>query len=154
MAFTVRNTTAADFLLQDSYLSQPFAANESIDLETIWTYEQLHKSMYYTEGALGDALRSGILELIEPNIGYKDPVWRLSSPRIEYITLTQDQIDNKKIVLKETPNKDLLAVDILGGIAQFPDTDFIVTGRELSWETLGMDALLETGDTLRVIYGS
>jgi hypothetical protein len=154
MAFTVRNTTAFDFLLQDSYISQPFAANESIDLETIWTYEQLHKSMYYTEGALGDALRSGILELIEPNIGYKDPVWRLSSPRIEYITLTQDQIDNKKIVLKETPNKDLLAVDILGGIAQFPDTDFIVTGRELSWDTLGMDALLETGDTLRVIYGS
>lgn len=154
MSFILRNKTGSEILVQDLYLSQPFAAHESIDLETIWTFEQLHKSTYYSDGAIKSALLSGSLELIDPSSGYRDPIWRLSSPRIEYITLTQTHVEEKKVTLKETPNKNLIAVDILGGISQFPDIDFIIVGQELRWDSLGLDGLLESGDTMRVIYGS
>lgn len=154
MSFILRNTTTSDLLIQDSYLSQPFAAYESIDLETIWTFEQLHKSTYYDNGAIRAALLAGDLELIEPSSGYRDPIWRFSAPRIEYVTLTQTHVDEKKVTLKESPNQSLIAVDILGGVSQFPDIDFIVVDQELRWESLGLDGLLESGDTMRIIYGS
>lgn len=154
MSFILRNTTGSNILIQDSYLSQPFAEHELIDLETIWTFEQLHKSTYYQDGAIRSALLAGDLELVDPSSGYRDPIWRGSSPRIEYITLTQTHIDEKKVNLREVPNKNLIAVDILGGISQFPDTDFVVSHQELSWNALGLDGLLESGDTMRIIYGS
>jgi len=152
--FILQNTTTGPLLVQDQYLSQPFDPLEAIDMETIWSFEQLHKSTYYSDGAIRAGLTDGSLLLISPTEGYKDPIWRFSAPRIEYIVLTQEHIDQKKVSLAEKPNKSMIALDVLGGISQYPDIDFTVFDKDISWNSLGLDGLLEAGDTLRVIYGS
>jgi len=152
--YILRNTRNNSLLVQDQYLSQPFEAQEEIDLESIFSFEQLHKSTYYSDGAIGSLLLNGDLELLHPTEGYRQPLWKFSDPRVEYVTLTFTEISQKKLLLKETPNKQLIAVDILGGPAQFPELDFTVADRELKWDSRGMEMLLEVGDTLRIIYGS
>ena len=78
--------------------------------------------------------------------------------RIEYLVLTPDDITNGYVPLTWNPlSADVVAVDIQGGVAQFPTVDFaIITGTptKLSWSGLGMAQVCESGSTVRVMYNS
>lgn len=73
------------------------------------------------------------------------------------ITLSAGDITNKYVVLTKAPtDKDKTRVFLVEGVAQDYTTDFIVTvddgGKRLSWDSLGLETLLITGDKLIVSY--
>ena len=58
-------------------------------------------------------------------------------------------IDNKFVILSREPFlPGSVTLDIAGGIPQLYGFDFVVSGNVLSWNGLGLDNLLEVGDTL------
>lgn len=65
------------------------------------------------------------------------------------ISLTPTDITNKQITLSSTPvNASKTRLSIVGGVDQKYGSDFTVTGNTLSWNGLGLETILETGDTL------
>lgn len=77
--------------------------------------------------------------------------------RTNSFTLTSQDIDNKYIVLTNTPSKPLSTRLIVeGGPEQFYGDSFIVTpdndGKRVSWDGLFLDGVLESDDKIIVIY--
>lgn len=74
--------------------------------------------------------------------------------RIQYITITNTELANKKIVLDKSPiNPQFVQVDIKeGGGALFFGVDFIVEGNELKWDGYEYDYVAEVDDKIRIIY--
>ncbi len=71
----------------------------------------------------------------------------------QYITLTQGQIDAAELELDSAPpDPTKVAVTARFGTHQFPNVDFVVQGKTLSWFGLAMQLLLEPGDTLLISY--
>jgi hypothetical protein len=77
-----------------------------------------------------------------------------ASVKTEFITLSQSNIDTKKIILAEIPLFPLNAVLIPeGGIFQRSGLDFnIVNENELSWEVGGLSAIFSVGDNVTITY--
>lgn len=77
--------------------------------------------------------------------------------RTDKITLTAGDITNKYVVLSLAPaNKPQTQLIVIGGPGQEYSIDFEVTtdnaDRRLSWDSLGLDGILEAGDRLIVNY--
>lgn len=71
----------------------------------------------------------------------------------EIIELTAANIAGKKVALTNVPLSSYnVVIQPRGGCAQFPGEDFIVSGNEVSWSSLGLDGLLETRDIIHVDY--
>jgi hypothetical protein len=69
------------------------------------------------------------------------------------IELTQEDINNKFVTLASTPLiSSAVIVTPEGGIAQAYGIDFIVVGRQLRWNNLGLDNFLDESDVLLVQY--
>jgi len=77
-----------------------------------------------------------------------------NSNKIEYIEVSQQQIENKKIILDKTPiNPQYVQADLKsGGGPLFFGEDFIVQGNEFLWDDLELDYIIEIGDRIRIIY--
>lgn len=74
---------------------------------------------------------------------------------VEYRTLSGGEITAKELTLVATPGTALkVVVDLISGCAQIYGTDFSVSGNILTWNGLGLDGVLITGDVLRVQYFS
>lgn len=73
--------------------------------------------------------------------------------KTEYVTLSPAEITAKAITLAQPPAAPgEVILDVIGGGAQFYGDDFVVSGSTLSWNGLGLDGLLVSGDKLRVHY--
>jgi hypothetical protein len=71
----------------------------------------------------------------------------------EIITLTQENIDNKEVVLNSIPIiPESVQLTPNGGIPQINGIDFQVNLNILTWNSLGLDGFLEVGDILIVQY--
>lgn len=69
------------------------------------------------------------------------------------ITVTAQNITDKKFNLTVTSHKpDSIIFLPEGGIPQFPQIDFIVSGKELSWASLGLDGFIEENEIIHVYY--
>lgn len=72
---------------------------------------------------------------------------------VEYFTLTEEEIDQKYISLAKTPNNPIkVLLTVYGALASFYGLDFTVSGNVLTWNELGLDGLLNSGDILQVVY--
>jgi hypothetical protein len=73
--------------------------------------------------------------------------------RTEYRTISLGEETAKSLSLAFTPSTpSYVIVDVIGGSAQEFATDFTVSGSVLSWNGLGLDGVLSTGDKLRICY--
>jgi hypothetical protein len=82
-------------------------------------------------------------------------VWQAVSGdiRTEKVTLSGTDITNKYITLSATPLTPALArFIVIGGIEQQYGLDFSVSGNQLTWASLALDGVLETGDNIIAIY--
>lgn len=73
----------------------------------------------------------------------------------ESVTLTAGDISSKGITLSKVPTAGQEAatrVNVIGGLYAPYGTDYVVTGTSLSWNALGLDGLLQAGDTIDVSY--
>jgi len=71
----------------------------------------------------------------------------------EIMTLTQENIDNKEVVLNSIPViPESVQLTPNGGIPQINGVDFQVNLNILTWNSLGLDGFLEVGDILIVQY--
>jgi hypothetical protein len=71
----------------------------------------------------------------------------------ELITLTTFDLSQKRITLTLTPDLSYnISVTPREGCAQFIGSDFVVAGKDISWDSLGLDGLLLVGDILQVDY--
>lgn len=79
---------------------------------------------------------------------------KANSRKIEYITITNLALINKKIILDKTPiNPQYVQVDIKeGGGPLFFGDDFIIEGNELKWDGYEYDFIVGIDDKLRIIY--
>lgn len=73
------------------------------------------------------------------------------------ITLTPQNISNKYVLLVSAPENALQTrLNIINGVEQNYGIDFEVTadndGKTLSWASLGLDGVLQAGDTLIITY--
>lgn len=74
---------------------------------------------------------------------------RRSGFRSYKIQLTQQHIDDKKVILPITPvTPEEVALKPVGGIEQVNGTDYEIIGNILSWQDLGLDNFLEVNDVL------
>lgn len=72
---------------------------------------------------------------------------------LETIELTQVDIDNKFVLIQYTPsNPEDAILEIVGGVSQLYDVDYIIGGNILSWNGRGLDGFLEVGDILLIQY--
>lgn len=97
------------------------------------------------------------LGLVSTNV--QDAIRELASSgtsplNFDYIELSAINIAEKKASLAKIPSSSAISVDVVGGTTQLLGADFSVSGRELQWDGLGLDGLLEEGDVLRVMYPS
>ena len=73
--------------------------------------------------------------------------------RFQEFTLSGTDITNKSVTLSRPPlTPSLTVVEPLGGIKQRYLIDFTVSGTTLSWNGLGLEYLLEAGETIQVTY--
>lgn len=72
--------------------------------------------------------------------------------KTESFLLTQENIDNKEIVLSEQPAGNDIIFFPEGGIAQRQGIDFIVSLNVISWESQGLDGFLEVDDVIQITY--
>ena len=73
---------------------------------------------------------------------------------VDEYTLTANQVDTtKQITLSNTPTNDQdVQMIVYGGVAQNEGPDYTVSGTTLSWNGLGLDGIIETGDKIAVSY--
>lgn len=78
----------------------------------------------------------------------------ITSRKIEYITLTPEHIQNKKIILDNLPiNPQYVQVDVKeGGGPLFFGEDFIIDGRNLTWDGYEFDFIASVDDKIRIVY--
>jgi hypothetical protein len=71
----------------------------------------------------------------------------------EYITLTEENIQSKSVQLSRAPtSQNHIVVEIIGGITQLYDVDYITTLDVMSWDSLGLDGYLVEGDIILVSF--
>lgn len=69
------------------------------------------------------------------------------------ITLSSGDVASKSITLSDIPtNVNKTRLSVIGGVDQAYGDDFTVSGSTLSWNGLGLDGVLTTGDKLLVEY--
>lgn len=68
---------------------------------------------------------------------------------IEAVTITQNEINNKQIILSSTPSApETVTMFIVGGLPQVYGIDFTVEANVLKWNGLGLEGFLEVNDVL------
>ena len=71
----------------------------------------------------------------------------------EVVTLTNDHITNKRIILSVAPvSVNLTEFLPDGGILQRFGIDYTISGNILSWDALGLDGFLIEGDRITINY--
>lgn len=81
------------------------------------------------------------------------PVKASGSSNTDYITVTADMVYNAQAQLSGTPVQPTrVLVDIVGGISQGYQNDFMISGSMILWSQMGLQTLLEVGDVLRIQY--
>ena len=73
--------------------------------------------------------------------------------RQESFLLTQDNVDDRVVVLA-TPMKvgAIPLLWVLGGVIQAYSLDYTVVGDAVMWTGLGLEEILEPGDTIQIQY--
>jgi hypothetical protein len=72
---------------------------------------------------------------------------------VEKITLTSTHISNKYVPLSFTPTSNTsVELSVIGGPDQEYGIDYVALGARLSWSSLSLDAILTTGDVLKITY--
>jgi len=72
---------------------------------------------------------------------------------VETRSITGTEISNKQLTLVNTPTaSSAVIVDAIGGTGQRVSVDFSLTGNILSWNGLGLDGVVSSGDVLRISY--
>jgi hypothetical protein len=75
------------------------------------------------------------------------------STKVEYRTITAGEASNKELTLIESPKSaSEVMLDIISGGPMFYGSDFSVLGLVLTWDGLGLDGLLASGDRVRIVY--
>jgi hypothetical protein len=77
-----------------------------------------------------------------------------SGLNFEYHTVTAAEIASKSFLLLKDPAGSQVCIDIIEGTSQQPNTDYLISGKQVSWDGLGLDGVLEEGDIVRCIYGA
>jgi len=76
-----------------------------------------------------------------------------SIPRYELITLSQENINNKRFFLSQSPNL-YYAIQFIpvGGPLQTLSVDYVIIGSAVDWNGLPLDGILTEGDQIQVFY--
>lgn len=81
------------------------------------------------------------------------PIGHGVSGNVEVRVLTQEEIDEKRIILSAIPSNPMSVIlTPEGGPAQRNTIDFDVVGSMVSWDNLGLDTFLEVNEVLLVQY--
>jgi hypothetical protein len=114
-------------------------ANSSGDSLTMLSVDN---TIIITGNNVGESLDFGVSSLVKNNL-----------VKQEARTLTLSEYDGKQLTLAAAPlvaSKTRMV--IIGGPEQKYSIDFLVSGTTLTWSSLGIDGIIEIGDTLLITY--
>lgn len=80
---------------------------------------------------------------------------QIEKAKVEQFILTGTDITNKKVTLSNSPiTTSSVIVFVIGGSAQYNTIDYSVNvnTKEVSWDTLGLEEILEIGDSIIINY--
>lgn len=105
--------------------------------------------------------------LVPPAAGQKINAWNLSTGNpsvvvtpsgtftVRYHEITAPEAAAKELTLAATPSvPSNVILDIIGGSSQRYGVDFSVSGNVLTWDSLGLDGVINVGDILRYWFFS
>jgi len=70
-------------------------------------------------------------------------------------TLILEEVTAKEFIIDPAPiTPSEVTVDIVGGTPQEEGVDYQISGNKFQWGELGLDGILDVGDTVRLIYFS
>lgn len=130
---------------------------EFISLEVVGGILQLYSVDYTIIGqeiswdglGLDNFLEAGDILVVN----YVPFIGGLTGGATEIINLTQQNIENKFVQLQGTPPEpENVKLQIVGGISQLYNDDFVINGNILSWNQKGLDNFLEINDTLFIQF--
>lgn len=76
-----------------------------------------------------------------------------SIPKYELITLSQEDVDNKRFLLSYNANPDYpIQLIPVGGPFQVLNEDYVIIGSAIEWTGLSLDGILTEGDQIQVFY--
>lgn len=70
----------------------------------------------------------------------------------EDIAVSPLMLATKSLTLQYDPIDASVELSIYKGILQERNVDYVLTGQTITWDSLGLEALLELGDTLHLTY--
>ena len=70
----------------------------------------------------------------------------------EDIAVSPLMLATKSLTLQYDPIDVSLELSVYKGILQERNVDYVLTGQTITWDSLGLEALLELGDTLHLTY--
>lgn len=70
----------------------------------------------------------------------------------EDIAVSPLMLDTKSLTLQYDPIDVSVELSIYKGILQERNVDYVLTGQIITWDSLGLEVLLELGDTLHLTY--
>ena len=73
-------------------------------------------------------------------------------PHWEDIAVSPLMLATKSLTLQYDPIDASVELSIYKGILQERNVDYVLTGQIITWDSLGLEALLELGDTLHLTY--
>lgn len=93
------------------------------------------------------------IQLIWDGTQFKSEAGSAGEVQVELITLTEDDVQAKQILLAEVPtNPGKTLIQLQTGIAQYVNTDFVVEDQFVKWNGLALELLVEAGQKLHVTY--
>ena len=70
----------------------------------------------------------------------------------EDVPVSSLMLTTKSLTLQYDPIDVSVELSIYKGILQERNVDYVLTGQTITWDSLGLEALLELGDTLHLTY--
>lgn len=133
-------------------------APDTPDTEQITIYAKTDGKIYSKDNSGNEVILSNDLTTILDHEAAPNPhpqyVLKVNLQKTEYRTITQEEIDNKKLLLTFTPlDPNNVQLDVkFGGGPQFFGEDFIIDGTFLKWDGYSLDGLLSEDDKVRIVY--
>lgn len=144
--------TSTIAVLFDPVTEQPISNTLKTDASGFVTFKMLVLNTLIFRLLTGLTLSAAAYPLYD---GISTPSPQLNPIPVAYwedVPVSSLMLTTKSLTLQYDPIDVSVELSIYKGILQERNVDYVLTGQTITWDSLGLEALLELGDTLHLTY--
>lgn len=144
--------TSTVAVLFDPVTEQPISNVLKTDASGFVTFKMLALNTLTFRLLIGLTLSASAYPLYD---GISTPPPQLNPIPVAYwedVPVSSLMLTTKSLTLQYNPIDVSVELSIYKGILQERNVDYVLTGQTITWDSLGLEALLELGDTLHLTY--